>query len=160
MPEETIVFTNGVFDLIHVGHIYLLEEAKKLGDRLIVGLNSDESATKIKRKPVNSQEDRKKVLEAIKYVDEVVIFSETNPLDLIENIKPNILLKGGDYVRETVIGHDLVESYGGKIVIISTLEGNSTTKTIRKIKGRSFKKDLSKKKGDYYETNENSNSRR
>ena len=149
MPEETIVFTNGVFDLIHVGHIYLLEEAKKLGDRLIIGLNSDESATKIKRKPVNSQEDRKKVLEAIKYVDEVVIFSETNPLDLIEKIRPDILLKGGDYTRETVIGHDFVEGYGGEIVIISILKGNSTTKTIKKIKGRSFKKDLPKIKGGY-----------
>jgi len=149
MLEEKVVFTNGVFDLIHVGHIYLLEEAKKLGDKLIIGLNSDKSATKIKRKPVNNEKDRKRVLESIKYVDKVIIFSETNPSTLIKKIKPNILLKGGDYTRETVIGHKLVEKNGGSVVIIPTIVGNSTTKTIRKIKGRSFKKDLPKIKGGY-----------
>ena len=149
MSNKKVVFTNGVFDLIHVGHIYLFEEAKKLGYKLIVGLNSDKSATQIKRKPINSQETRKRVLEAIKYIDEVKIFSEVNPLSLIKKVKPDILIKGGDYTRETVIGHEFVESYGGKVVVIPTLVGNSTTKTIKKIKSRSFKKDLPKNKGGY-----------
>jgi len=149
MSNRKIVFTNGVFDLIHVGHIYLFEEAKKLGYKLVVGLNSDKSATKIKRKPVNNQKERKRVLKAIKYIDEVRIFSEVNPLSLIRKVRPDILIKGGDYIRSTVIGHEFVESYGGKVVVIPTLKGNSTTKTIKKIKSRSFKKGLPKNKGGY-----------
>ncbi len=147
--KKKIVFVNGVFDLIHVGHVYLFEKAKKLGDILIVGLNSDRSAAKIKREPINDQEKRKKLLESIKYIDKVEIFDELNPLRLMKKIKPDIVIKGSDYTRKTVIGYELVESYGGRIVIISTLEGNSTTKIINEIKGRSFKKDLPKIKGGY-----------
>lgn len=147
--KKKVVFVNGVFDLIHVGHTYLFEKAKKLGDVLIVGLNSDESATKIKRKPINSQEKRKKMLESIKYIDKVEVFEELNPLCLMKKVRPDIVIKGGDYTRKTVVGHEFVESYGGQVVIISTLEGNSTTKIIETIKGRSFKKDLPKIKGGY-----------
>jgi len=144
--KETIVFTNGVFDLLHAGHISLLEESRKLGDKLIVGLNSDKSASKIKRKPINSQEKRKKVLESIKWIDRVIIFNEYNPLNLIKDIKPNILVKGGDYIVQTVIGNNFVKSYGGKIVIIPIVKGNSTTKLIEKIQNSFFEKN-DKKEG-------------
>jgi len=146
--KELVVFTNGVYDLLTLGHIYLLKEAKKLGDILIVGLNSDTSATRIKRKPINNQEERKKILESLKYVDKVEIFNESNPLRLIKRIKPDVLVKGGDYTKRTVIGHDFVRDYGGKVVIIPRLANYSTTRLLKKIKGRSFEKeDLFKNKG-------------
>lgn len=145
--KEKVVFTNGVFDLLHVGHIKLLEEAKKLGDKLIVGLNSDKSASKIKRKPINSQEKRKEVLKSIKWIDKVVIFDEFTPLNLIKKIEPYVLVKGGDYVPRTVIGNDFVKSYGGKTVIFPTLKGNSTSKIIHNIKNSSLDKKLPKKEG-------------
>ena len=115
---------------------------------MIVGLNSDESAGKIKRKPLNSQERRKGILESIKYIDKVEIFKELNPLSLMKKIRPDVVVKGSDYTRKTVIGYEFVESYGGEVVIIPTLKGYSTTKIIEEIKGRSFKKD-SLKKGGY-----------
>ena len=153
--KETIVFTNGIFDLLHAGHIKLLKEAKRLGDFLVVGLNSDSSATKIKRKPIKDENQRKIILESIEYVDKVIIFKETTPLRLIKQIKPDILVKGGDYKRETVVGHRFVESYGGKVVIIPLLKGYSTTNLIEDIKGRSFKTKQGGKDGK-----ESSNSRR
>ena len=145
--KKKTVFTNGCFDLLHVGHISLLEEAKKLGDKLIVGLNSDKSVSKIKRQPINNQEKRKKVLESIKWIDKVIIFDELNPLNLIKKIKPSVLVKGGDYIPKTVIGNDFVKSYGGKTVIIPTLKGNSTSETINSIKNSSLDKKVSKKGG-------------
>lgn len=147
--KKKIVFVNGVFDLIHVGHIYLFAKAKELGDILVVGLNSDRSAAKIKREPINSQEKRKKLLESIKHVDKVEIFDELNPLRLMKEIKPDIVIKGSDYTRKTVIGYEFVESYGGRIVIIPTLEHHSTTRLIQEIKGCSFSKNLPKIKGGY-----------
>ena len=144
-----MVFTNGIYDLLHLGHIYLLGEAKKLGDKLIVGLNSDKSATKIKRRPIKNERERKELLESIRYVNEVRIFDELNPLSLIKKVKPDILIKGSDYSRETTIGHQFVESYGGKVVIIPILKGYSTTNLLNKIKGRSFKIGSSQKKGGY-----------
>lgn len=149
--KEIIVFTNGVFDLVHSGHIHLLKEAKKLGDILVVGLNSDKSATKIKRKPIKNEEQRKEILESIKYVDKVIIFDELNPFHLIKKIKPDILVKGGDYSRETVIGHKFVESYGGRVVIIPTLKGFSTSNLLNKMQNRSFRarKKSSKKNNGY-----------
>ena len=148
--REIRVFTNGVFDLLTPGHVYLLKKAKSLGDVLMVAINSDKSATRIKRKPINSQEERKEILKSLKYVDEVEIFNEDDPLRLIKRIKPDILVKGGDYTRQTVVGHEFVESYGGEVVIIPRLKKYSTTLLLGKIKGRTFKinKDSPKKEGE------------
>ena len=134
--KETIVFTNGIFDLITSGHIYLLKEAKKLGDVLIVGLNSDKSASKIKRKPVKNELQRKEILESIKYIDKVKIFDEFTPFSLIRKVKPDILVKGGDYTEKTVIGHEFIKSYGGKTIIIPRVENFSTTNLLKEVKNR------------------------
>lgn len=136
--KEKIVFTNGVFDLLHSGHISLLKRAKELGDKLIIGLNSDKSAEKIKRKPILNQQMRKEMLESIKYVDEVIIFDDLNPERLIEKIIPDVLVKGGDYEKDEIIGAEFVEIMGGMVVVLPYLEGQSTTNLIKKIKSRSF----------------------
>ena len=125
------VFTNGCFDILHRGHIELLRESKKLGGRLVVGLNSDESVKKLKGdgRPVNKQEDRKALLESLEWVDEVVIFDDDTPRRVIENLRPDIITKGGDYSIETVVGNDLAE------VVIIPLVGNlSTTSIIEKLR--------------------------
>jgi D-beta-D-heptose 7-phosphate kinase/D-beta-D-heptose 1-phosphate adenosyltransferase len=125
------VFTNGCFDILHRGHIELLKESKKLGGRLVVGLNSDESVRRLKGagRPVNNQEDRKALLESLEWVDEVIIFDEDTPRRVIENLRPDIITKGGDYITETVVGNDLAE------VVIIPLVGNlSTTSIIEKLK--------------------------
>jgi D-beta-D-heptose 7-phosphate kinase/D-beta-D-heptose 1-phosphate adenosyltransferase len=125
------VFTNGCFDILHRGHIELLKESKKLGGRLVVGLNSDESVRRLKGndRPVNNQEDRKALLESLEWVDEVVIFDEDTPRRVIENLRPDIITKGGDYITETVVGNDLAE------VVIIPLVGNlSTTSIIEKLR--------------------------
>jgi len=127
---EKVVFTNGCFDIIHSGHIALLKEASKLGDRLIIGLNSDESVMRIKRKPITNVQDRKEILQSIDGVDEVIIFTEDTPYELIEQLKPDVIVKGGDYDADSVVGADLVD----EVVIIPTLEGKSTTKLIERIK--------------------------
>ncbi len=127
---EKVVFTNGCFDIIHSGHIALLKESAKLGNRLIVGLNSDNSVERIKRKPINNEQERKVVLESIEGVDEVIIFDDDTPFDLIKELKPNVIVKGGDYTVETVVGHDIVD----EVVIFPTLEGKSTTSVIERIK--------------------------
>ena len=126
---ETVVFTNGCFDIIHSGHISLLQTASKMGDRLIVGINSDDSMTRIKRKPVNNMVERKKVLEAIAGVDNVIIFEDDTPYDLIKSLEPDIIVKGGDYTIDQVVGYDLAE-----VRIIDTVEGKSTTETIKRAK--------------------------
>lgn len=128
--EDRVVFTNGCFDIIHSGHVALLEEARNLGTKLIVGLNSDTSVQQIKRKPINSVEDRKRVLESIQAVDEVIIFDEDTPYNLINELKPNVLVKGGDYTIETVVGSNLVS----QVVIIPSVEGKSTSNVIERIK--------------------------
>jgi len=132
--KEVVVFTNGVYDILHSGHIHSLKEAKKLGDILIVGLNSDKSSTKIKRKPIKDEKERKEILESIKYVDKVEIFDELNPLLLIKKIRPNILVKGGDYKKEDIVGYKFLKSYGGQTKTVSYLKGHSTTNLINKIK--------------------------
>lgn len=129
--EKKIVFTNGCFDIIHPGHIDYLRKSKKLGDKLIVGLNSDASVSKLKGddRPINNQEDRKKVLEALEFVDEVIIFDDETPYELIKRMQPDIITKGGDYEKkEDVVGHDLTE-----VVIIPYLEGYSTTKILESL---------------------------
>ncbi|HHG74109.1 MAG TPA: D-glycero-beta-D-manno-heptose 1-phosphate adenylyltransferase [Persephonella sp.] len=131
---KKVVFTNGCFDIIHAGHVDYLEKAKSLGDVLIVGLNSDESIRRIKGKdrPVNIQEHRKRVLEALKPVDLVVIFDEDTPERLIKQIKPDVLVKGGDWSVENIVGADFVRSYGGEVVTIDFVYDISTTKIIEK----------------------------
>ena len=123
------IFTNGCFDVLHRGHIELLKYCETLGD-VIVGLNSDESIRRLKgdHRPVNSQDDRKALLQAIKYVDRVIIFEEDTPYNLIKKTTPDIVVKGGDYKKEEVVGSDLCE-----VIIFNYLDGYSTTKTIEGI---------------------------
>ncbi|MBU1022909.1 D-glycero-beta-D-manno-heptose 1-phosphate adenylyltransferase [bacterium] len=132
---ETCVFTNGCFDILHAGHIHLLKKCRELGDFLVLGLNSDESIARIKgnNRPVIDQESRKAVLMAIRYVDYILLFNEDTPLNLIIEVKPDILVKGGDYNPDTVVGKDIVESYGGRVEIVPLLDGFSSTTIIDKI---------------------------
>ena len=133
--NKKIVFTNGCFDLLHIGHIFLLQKAKSFGDVLIVGLNSDESIRNLKgdKRPLISEKERALVLSALNCVDYIVIFSEETPLELINEIKPDVLVKGGDYKRHEVVGHKEVESYGGRVELIPFFQGTSTTGLIEKI---------------------------
>ena len=126
---EKVVFTNGCFDLLHPGHIHLLHHARALGDRLVVGLNTDESVHRLKGpgRPIVSEEDRAAVLSALGSVDLVVLFGEDTPLLLIKALRPDILVKGGDYRPDEVVGREIVESYGGQVRLIPFLEGYSTT---------------------------------
>ena len=128
-----IVFTNGCFDVLHRGHIEYLKESRKLGIRLIVGLNSDASVKRLKgeSRPVNNQDDRMAVLLALRWVDEVIIFNEPTPLQLIHRIKPDIITKGGDYKPEQVVGFTLVK----QTVIIPFLDGYSSTRIINATQG-------------------------
>ena len=127
------VFTNGCFDVVHRGHLELLEFCKNVGDIVVVGINSDKSTKKLKGKdrPINNQEDRKFLLEALAYVDKVVIFDEETPLELIKQIKPDIIVKGSDYSSEEVVGHTLA-----KVIIFELVHGYSTTKIIKNIGDR------------------------
>ncbi|BCR05183.1 bifunctional protein HldE [Desulfuromonas versatilis] len=132
---KKIVFTNGCFDLLHVGHVKYLQHARRLGDLLVLGLNSDDSIQRLKgpKRPLIGQEERAHVLAALKCIDYVVIFDEDTPLQLIEALRPDILVKGGDYTPEGVVGKDLVESYGGKVELIQFVDGKSTTNIIERI---------------------------
>ena len=123
---QTIVFTNGCFDILHPGHHHLLETGKKMGDLLVVGLNSDESVSRLKgpSRPVHKQNTRASNLSTLKSVDYVVIFTEDTPETLIRNIKPDILVKGGDYNLNEIVGYDYVRSYGGKVSTIPLLKGH------------------------------------
>jgi rfaE bifunctional protein nucleotidyltransferase chain/domain len=133
---KKIVFTNGCFDIIHAGHVDYLEKAKSLGNFLIVGLNSDESVRRLKGKdrPINPQDQRKKVLSALKPVDLVIIFEEDTPERLIKEIKPDVLVKGGDWKIENIVGADFVKSYGGQVFTIDFVYDTSTSKIISKIR--------------------------
>ncbi len=133
---KKIVFTNGCFDIIHAGHVDYLEKAKALGDFLVVGINSDDSIRRIKGKcrPIITQEYRKRVVEALKPVDLVVVFDEDTPERLIKEIKPDVLVKGGDWKIENIVGADFVKSYGGEVKTIDFVYDISTTKIIEKIK--------------------------
>lgn len=130
-----VVFTNGCFDIIHPGHIHILEEAKSYGDVLIVGLNSNRSVKNLKgeSRPINSESDRIKILCSIKHVDYVIVFDEETPIELIELIKPNFLVKGGDYNKSEIVGADLVEKNGGSVIIIDLLVGYSTSSIIDRL---------------------------
>lgn len=131
----TVVFTNGCFDLLHPGHIDLLHKSRSLGDRLIIGLNSDNSVKRLKgdSRPILSEQDRAAILSALSCVDLVVLFNEDTPLELLKELKPDILVKGADYKIEDVVGRNLIESYGGKVCLVPLIEGYSTTKIEAKI---------------------------
>ena len=133
--KKTIVFTNGCFDLLHKGHIDLLTRASEFGDKLIVGINSDESVKKIKgeNRPMEDQKTRKKNLLNLKYVDDVYVFEETTPLKIIKFICPDVLVKGADYTINEIVGSKFVSGNGGKIRIIPLTPGFSTTKSIEKM---------------------------
>lgn len=136
VENKNVVFTNGCFDILHVGHKRYLEEARKLGDILVVGVNSDESVRRLKgtTRPVNVERDRVEMLTALDCVDYVIVFEDDTPYDLINIIKPQILVKGGDYKIEEVVGKEIVEKNGGKVVIIPLVEGKSTSAIIERIK--------------------------
>lgn len=124
-----VVFTNGCFDILHAGHVKLLEEARSLGDYLVVGLNSDASVRRLKGngRPRNLQDDRAAVLAAIRWVDEVVIFEEDTPLELILRLRPDVLVKGGDYGPGAIVGEDEVLGWGGSVHRVTLLPGRSTS---------------------------------
>ncbi|NLM17724.1 MAG: D-glycero-beta-D-manno-heptose 1-phosphate adenylyltransferase [Candidatus Riflebacteria bacterium] len=127
------VFTNGCFDILHPGHVYLLKECRKYGELLIVGLNSDDSIKRLKgsNRPYHNFKDRAAVLEALTAVDYIIEFNEDTPENLIKTLTPKVLIKGGDYTKETVVGSDWVEKHGGETVIIPLLEGHSTTAILK-----------------------------
>ncbi len=132
---KKIVTTNGVFDIVHIGHIRYLQQAKKLGDILIVAINSDSSTKKLKgpKRPLNNENDRAEALAALECVDYVTIFNEENPIKILGVIKPNIHAKGGDYDISRIIEKDAVEKNNGKVVLIPKARGYSTTDFIKKI---------------------------
>ena len=133
--DKKIVFTNGCFDILHVGHKRYLQQAAALGDILIIGVNSDDSVRRLKGpgRPVNSEQDRAEILSALGFVDYVVIFDEDTPYELIKQIQPDVLVKGGDYKPDEVVGRDIVEARGGRLELIQFVEGKSTTNIINKI---------------------------
>jgi D-beta-D-heptose 7-phosphate kinase/D-beta-D-heptose 1-phosphate adenosyltransferase len=128
--QKRVIFTNGCFDILHKGHLSLLKQARELGDKLIVGLNTDASVKRLKgdERPVNDQTTRKEQLELISYVDEVVLFDEDTPYELINKLKPDLIVKGGDYTVEEIVGHDLAPVH-----IVPTVESYSTSDTIKRI---------------------------
>lgn len=134
---ETVVFTNGCFDLLHVGHVTLLEDCRRFGSKLVLGLNTDASVQRLKgpTRPVVDENSRARVMSALAAVDAVVLFDEDTPLELIRELKPDVLVKGGDYSVETVVGHEIVIAAGGRVEIVPTVEGFSTTGIVRKLTG-------------------------
>jgi len=134
--NQTIVFTNGCFDILHLGHIDYLEKAREKGDKLIVGLNTDSSVKTLKgeNRPINNEQARARILAALSFVDAVVLFNEETPLPLIESVIPTILIKGNDYLIENIVGADFVQKKGGKVETIELVKGFSSTNLINKIK--------------------------
>lgn len=132
---KKIVFTNGCFDILHVGHLRYLQEARALGDFLLVGLNSDQSVKALKGpdRPVQNEEDRAEILLGLECVGAVVIFGEDTPSDLIQALHPDVLVKGGDWSVSQIVGSDFVQSYGGQVRSLPFHEGRSTTRIIKKI---------------------------
>ena len=143
---ETVVFTNGVFDILHAGHVTYLEAAKAMGTKLVVGLNSDASVRRLGKgpdRPINPEEDRETVLGGLRAVDLVVVFDGDTPAELIEAVQPDVLVKGGDYHSEApvgspehIVGSEAVRSRGGKVAVIPLLPGRSTTNIIKKSRSK------------------------
>ena len=136
LASNKVVFTNGCFDIIHRGHIEMLARTADLGDKLVIGLNSDQSIQKLKGegRPVIDEQSRAILLAALSFVDAIVLFSEDTPLKLISALLPDLLAKGGDYEIETIVGHEIVQQNGGKVKLIPFLDGFSSTTIIYKIK--------------------------
>jgi len=132
---KQVVFTNGCFDLLHVGHIRYLEKARGLGDILVVGVNSDQSVRRIKGpfRPILPEDERAEILSGLGCIDYVTLFDELDPLELISSLKPQILVKGGDWTKETTVGKEVVEGLGGKVIILPFVEGASTSNLIETI---------------------------
>lgn len=132
-----VVFTNGVFDLLHTGHIDLLTAARSLGDSLIVGINTDESVRRLKGagRPVRTEGERAYVLAALECVDAVTAFDEDTPLELVLSIRPDVLVKGGDYTPDTIVGRTEVEAWGGRVHVVPLTAGHSTTRIIEALRG-------------------------
>ena len=132
---DRVAFTNGVFDLLHPGHVDLLIAARRTADALIVGVNSDESVRRLKgsSRPVRSEAERAFVLAAVECVDLVVIFPEDTPLELVQTLKPDVIVKGGDYTETTIVGATEVKSWGGRVVVVPLTPGQSTTAIIGKL---------------------------
>jgi D-beta-D-heptose 7-phosphate kinase/D-beta-D-heptose 1-phosphate adenosyltransferase len=132
---KKIAFTNGCFDILHVGHIRYLREAKKTADVLVLALNSDSSVRAIKgeKRPLMSEEERAEILAALEFIDFVTIFQELTPLELINYLKPDVLIKGGDWPEEKIVGGEEIKKWGGRVVIIPEVTGKSTTNIVEKI---------------------------
>ncbi|MBL7850645.1 MAG: D-glycero-beta-D-manno-heptose 1-phosphate adenylyltransferase [Cyclobacteriaceae bacterium] len=133
---KRVVFTNGCFDLLHLGHVDYLEKARNLGDVLVVGLNTDDSVSRFKgpQRPIQDQESRARVMAALEPVDMVVLFNEDTPLELISALVPGILVKGSDYLAENIVGADVVKKAGGEVKTIEFVPGYSTTRIVDRIK--------------------------
>jgi rfaE bifunctional protein nucleotidyltransferase chain/domain len=133
---DTVVFTNGCFDLLHLGHVDYLEKARELGDRLVIGLNTDDSVSRFKgpERPLQDQDSRARILASLQFVDLVVFFNEDTPFDLISALIPNVLVKGSDYLAENIVGADVVKNAGGVVKTIDFVPGYSTTRIVEKIK--------------------------
>lgn len=137
MKGDRIVFTNGCFDILHRGHVEYLQEAAALGDRLIIGLNTDDSVRRLGKadgRPYNDQDSRAKVLAALRLVDAVVLFDQDTPLELIQAIGPDVLVKGGDYTEEQIVGAAFVKARGGEVRSLKLVEGFSTTALVERIR--------------------------
>lgn len=134
--DPTLVFTNGCFDLLHRGHVEYLERARALGDVLVVGVNSDDSVRRLKGegRPVVPEGDRAAVLSALRSVDAVTLFDEDTPLELIAALLPNVLVKGGDYSLDDIVGREVIEEAGGEVRVIPFVEGFSSTRTLDRLK--------------------------
>ena len=137
IETNKIVFTNGCFDILHRGHVEYLSHARDLGDKLILGLNTDASVKRLGKspeRPINSQETRAIILAALECVDAIILFDEDTPLELIDFVQPDILVKGSDYKAEDIVGYDIVTAKGGQVITIQLVDGFSTTKLIEKMK--------------------------
>lgn len=135
LHQQKIVFTNGCFDVLHFGHVYYLQQARQLGDLLVVGLNSDASVKRLKgdSRPINGEKERAYVLAALAFVDYVVVFEEDTPEKIIKKVKPDVLVKGGDYEISNIVGADFVQQNGGIVTTIPFVEGFSSTQIIEKL---------------------------
>ncbi|MBC5774515.1 D-glycero-beta-D-manno-heptose 1-phosphate adenylyltransferase [Pontibacter sp. KCTC 32443] len=135
---QKIVFTNGCFDLLHLGHVDYLEKARQLGDKLVLGLNADRSISSIKgpNRPLQDEMSRARVMASLLFVDAVVLFDSDTPLELIKAVKPDILVKGDDYSIEQIVGHDVVQQAGGEVKTVPLVTGYSTTNIVKKIENQ------------------------
>jgi rfaE bifunctional protein nucleotidyltransferase chain/domain len=133
---QKVVFTNGCFDIMHLGHVDYLEKARNLGDKLVVGLNTDSSVSRFKgpERPLQDQNSRARIMASLQFVDLVVFFDEDTPLNLISELVPNLLVKGSDYLAENIVGADVVKKSGGVVKTIDFVPGYSTTRIVEKIK--------------------------